>query len=194
VQGEFNMETMMETHEAVGNYQSDPSGAKAHGDLAVSAARINPCPFKAEDPSAGGIKTAVEDFMREYARHSDEGDVAALAMCFAETFVAGGSQGAKAVRASDFALALPKRITLFAQMGCRRTELVRMETQQMDARYVWARTRWRLTFERAGGDALPVEVESSYLVDAGAEPMRFLVYLAHDDIMGMLRERGIATA
>lgn len=136
-------------------------------------------------------KTAVEDFMREYARHSAEGDVAALAMCFAETFVAGGVQGAKAVRASDFAQALPKRYELFAQMGCRGTELVGYSEQSLDARYVWARTQWRFTFERGGGEAMPLEVESSYLVDAGAEPMRFLIYLAHDDIMGMLKERGI---
>lgn len=136
-------------------------------------------------------RTAVEDFMREYARFSDEGDVAALARCFAETFVAGGAQGAKAVRAADFALALPKRYELFKQMGCGRTELVGYSEQSLDERYVWARTRWRLTFERGEADAIPVEVESSYLVDAGAEPMRFLVYLAHDDIMEMVKERGI---
>jgi hypothetical protein len=137
--------------------------------------------------------TAVENFLWEYARLTDEGNAAELAAFFAEVFLAGGRLGAQAVRASDFALALPKRIALFAQMGCRRTELVRMETQQMDARYVWARTWWRLTFERPALEAMPVEVESTYLVDAGAEPMRFLVYLAHDDIMEMLRERGIAT-
>jgi hypothetical protein len=39
---------------------------------------------------------------------------------------------------------------------------------------------------------VPVEVESTYLVDAGAEPYRFLVYLAHQDIMERLKELGIA--
>ena len=133
----------------------------------------------------------VEVFLRDYARHTDEGNVPELIACFAETFVAGGPQGAKAVRASDFALALPKRYQLFAQMGCRRTELIGVEEHRLDARYVSARTRWRLTFERAGQEALPLEVESTYLVDAGEDAFRILVYLAHDDIMEMLRGHGI---
>ena len=133
----------------------------------------------------------VEVFLREYARHADASNVPALAACFAETFVAGGRQGAKAVRASDFGLALPKRYQMFQQMGCRRTELIGIKEQRLDARYVSARTRWRLTFERAGGEALPIEVESTYLVDAGGEPLRILVYLAHDDIMEVLKKHGI---
>lgn len=139
-------------------------------------------------------KTAVEHFLHDYARHSDEGNVPELTACFAETFIAGGPPGAKAVRASDFGLALPKRYQMFAQMGCKRTELIGVEESRLDARYISARTRWRLTFERAGDPALPIEVESTYLVDAGIEPYRILVYLAHDDIMGKLKEQGITPA
>lgn len=138
--------------------------------------------------------TTVEDFLYEYARHSDQGNVGELAACFGETFIAGGPQGAKAVRSGDFALALPKRYEMFKQMGCRKTELIGIEEQRLDARYVSARTRWQLTFERAGKEALPVEVVSTYLVDAGAEPMRILIYLAHDDIMEILKRHGIGSA
>jgi hypothetical protein len=138
--------------------------------------------------------TAVENFLYEYARHSDQGNVAELGACFGETFIAGGPQGARPVRASDFALALPKRYQMFAKMGCRRTELIGIEEQRLDGRYVSARTRWRLTFERAGLEPLAVEVESTYLVDAGAEPVRILVYLAHEDIMEKLKEQGITPA
>ena len=136
--------------------------------------------------------TAVERFLQVYARHTETEDVPELVNCFAATFMAGGPQGAKAVRATDFGLALPKRYQMFEKMGCRKTELIGVEELRLDARYVSARTRWRLTFERAGQEALPVEVESTYLVDAGTEPMRILVYLAHQDIMETLRERGIS--
>jgi hypothetical protein len=136
--------------------------------------------------------TAVEDFVREYARLTDAGDVPALIACFADVFLAGGPQGAQAVRASDFAIALPKRYQMFEKMGCRRTELMGVEEQRLDARYVSARTRWRLTFEREGSEAVPIEVESTYLVDAGVEPFRIVVYLAHQDIMEVLKQRGIA--
>lgn len=137
------------------------------------------------------INPAVEQFLQNYANRTDQGNIPELAACFADVFVAGGPQGAQGVRASDFALALPKRYAMFAKMGCRRTELVSVEQQPLDARYVWARTRWRFTFERDGREPLPVEVESTYLVDAGAEPFRFLVYLAHQDILEILRGHGI---
>ena len=197
----------METTTTVGKRRNSP-GAKAYEPLGGSAAPINhpsdedlspgnpenPCPFKTEDSPTTSAKTAVDHFLREYARRTDEGDVAELVTCFAETFMAGGPQGAKALRAGDFGVALPKRYQRFEQMGCRRTELIGVEEQWLDARYVAARTRWRLTFERAGKEPLPIEVESTYLVDAGAEPLRILVYLAHDDIMEKLKQQGIARA
>jgi hypothetical protein len=139
-------------------------------------------------------KASVEHFLYDYARLTDEGNVPELTACFADTFLAGCPQGAKTVRANDFALALPKRYQVFAQMGCRKTELIRIDEQRLDARFVSARTRWRLTFERAEDQPLPIEVESTYLVDAGAEPFRILVYLAHDDIMEILKQNGIAPA
>jgi hypothetical protein len=139
-------------------------------------------------------KTAVEHFLHQYASHTDKGNVPELITCFADVFLAGGPQGAQPVRAADFALALPKRVQLFDKMGCRRTELVKIQENRLDARYFSARTRWRLTFERSGNAPLSIEVESTYLVDTGTEPFRFLVYLAHDDIMGILKQHGIAPA
>ena len=139
-------------------------------------------------------ETQVEQFLHQYANHTDKGNVPELTACFADTFIAGGPQGAMAVRASDFGLALPKRYQLFERMGCRKTELIALEETRLDARYVSARTRWRLTFERDGDEPRPIEVESTYLVDTGAEPFRFLVYIAHEDIMEVLRQHRIAPA
>jgi hypothetical protein len=47
-------------------------------------------------------------------------------------------------------------------------------------RYVLARTKWRMIFEREGGEKA-VEVESTFLVDMGGESPRILMYLAHND-------------
>jgi hypothetical protein len=138
------------------------------------------------------VKTAVEQFLQNYADLSDRGDVSGLVACFADVFVAGGPQGAQGVRAGDFALALPKRYEMFARMGCRKTELIGIEETRIDARYVWVRTWWRLTFERPEREPMLLDVESTYLIDAGVEPMRFLVYLAHQDIFEKLKELGIA--
>jgi len=137
-------------------------------------------------------KTPIALFFDEYAHHTEEGNIPELAACFADSFLAAGPQGARPVRASDFALALPKRYKVFESMGCRSTELTGLQENRLDSRYVSARTQWRLTFERPGMEALPIEVESTYLVDTGTEPFRILVYLAHSDIMEILKQHGIA--
>ncbi len=36
-----------------------------------------------------------------------------------------------------------------------------------------------------------IVVRTTYLIDTGVDPFRILVYLAHQDIMGVLRNRGI---
>jgi hypothetical protein len=142
--------------------------------------------------AASDTSTPIQRFIREYAHHSDKGNVPELIACFADVFLAAGQQGAKPVRASDFALALPKRYKLFESMGCRSTELTGLHENWLDTRHVSVRTEWRLTFVRPSSQPLPIEVESTYLVDAGVAPFRILVYLAHSDIMEILMQNGIA--
>jgi hypothetical protein len=138
--------------------------------------------------------TPIERFFETYAFHTDKGNVPELIGCFPGVFLAAGPQGAKPVRAADFALALPKRYKLFESMGCRKTELVGLHPAWLDERHVSARTEWRLTFERPSAESEQIVVESTFLIDAGAEPFRILLYLAHTDIMEVLKQRGIAPA
>ncbi len=140
------------------------------------------------------IKTPIERFFAAYAQHTDTENIPGIIACYAEVFLAGGPQGAQPVRAADFALALPKRYKVFANMGCRATELIGLQENWLDTRYVSVRTQWRLTFERPGVERLPIVVESTHLVDAGDEPFRILVYLAHADIMEVLKRHGIVPA
>jgi hypothetical protein len=144
-----------------------------------------------EKDTMKNTKTSIETFFDEFARHTAEGNVPELAASYADVFLAGGPQGSKPVRASDFAIALPKRFQLFETMGCQSTELIALQENWLDARYVAVRTQWRLTFERPGTESLPVVVDSTNLIDAGAEPFRILVYLAHTDIMEVLKQHRI---
>ena len=138
--------------------------------------------------------TPIERFFDEFAHHTATGNVAELVASYADVFLAGGPKGAQPVRAADFALALPKRYKLFESMGCRKTELLGLQENWLDARYVAVRTQWRMTFERPGAESLPIVVESTNLIDAAAEPFRILVYLAHADIMEVLKQHGIEPA
>jgi hypothetical protein len=105
--------------------------------------------------------------------------------------MAASPQGTQAVRATDFALALPKRKQLFDQLGCRSTELLSLRETPLDARYVMAATQWRMTFARDKHDPEEVVVDSVYIVDTGADAFKIVFYLANQDIMQILKQRGI---
>jgi hypothetical protein len=137
------------------------------------------------------ISTPIQRFFAALALHMDKGNVPEIIACYAEVFLACGPQGAQSVRAADFALALPKRYSLFESLGCRSTELIGIKENWLDARYVSARTQWRLTFERPGKEALSLIGDSTFLIDTGVEPFRIIVYLAHQDFLETLKQHGI---
>jgi len=138
-------------------------------------------------------ENAVEGFFRAYEDNINSGDVAALVAQFADVFLAANPQGAQPVRASDFALALPKRKQLFDRLGCQSTSLVALWPTTLDARYTLARTRWQMTFGSSGSEPQEIVVDSHFIVDTSGDAFKIIFYLANQDIMEILKEKGIAT-
>lgn len=135
-------------------------------------------------------ETPVSRFFALYSRHNDEGDIARIVSHFADPFLSASPQGTQCVRVADFAAALPKRKELFDRLQCQPTELVDLAETALDGRYVLAKTRWRMIFARDTGP-LEVLVDSTFLVDTGGEEFKIAMYMAHQDIMQVMRERSI---
>lgn len=136
----------------------------------------------------------IERFFRTFESNAMSDNVDDTLSQFADVFMAASPQGAKAVRAADFAAALPKRKQLFASLGCQSTELVSLTENRLDARYVMASTQWKMTFVRPETQPRDVVAESVYIVDTGGDEPKIVFYLAHQDHMQVLRERGILVA
>ena len=136
--------------------------------------------------------TAVESFFRRFDTNNSKSDFSAAVSQFADTFMAAGPQGAQCVKASDFALALPKRKQLFASFGYESMQLDSVEAHSLGDRYSMAHTRWRVRFTHDGPSTPAVFVESTYVVDRAEE--RIVLYLAHQDVMTILKEHGPAQA
>jgi hypothetical protein len=139
---------------------------------------------------------AIERFFRTFETNASGHDVDAQVSQFADVFMAASPQGAQAVRAADFALVLPKKKQLFDRMGCRSSELVSLSEERLDARYILARTQWKLAFERPDIKPEDVVVESAYIVDTGgedapAENAKIVFYLANQDLMQIVKDRGL---
>ena len=131
--------------------------------------------------------TVIERFFRTFEANSNTTDTAAAVLQFADVFIAAGPSGAQAVKASDFALALPKRRQFFDSLGCRSTRLVSLRVNPVDSRYVLAETRWQMTFAHEGGEDKQALADSVFLLDIG----QILLYLAKQDLMEMLRQHGV---
>ena len=134
-------------------------------------------------------RTPLRRFFDLFERNSDSGDVAGSVDQFAEMFMAAGPQGARCVRAADFAMALPKRFELFKRLGCRKTCLASFRETRLDDRFALAETEWRMVFD-GGREAL---AGSTFIVDTAEDPYRIVFYLAHQDYMALLKGLGLMT-
>lgn len=96
------------------------------------------------------------------------------------------------MRVDDFAAALPKRKLLFDRLGSKPAVMVSLHETQLDARYVLAKTKWRFDFVYSNsGEPEQVFADSTFLIDTGGDEFKIVMYMAHQDIMQVLRDRGI---
>jgi hypothetical protein len=133
----------------------------------------------------------IEQFFRNFERQSNGSNPDELFAQFGDAVMVAGPDGSRVVRASDLAVALPKRKELFNRIGCRSTRLLSMQETRIDQRYVMAETQWCLTFERGEGRIDDIHVGSTFILDCGTDEVKIVFYLTHQDIMKILRERGI---
>jgi hypothetical protein len=140
------------------------------------------------------VSTSLEAFLRGFELHNNTSDFTSAVSQFADTFMAAGPQGAQCVRASDFALVLPKRKQLFESLGCHSMQLISVDAHALGDRYAMAHTRWKVNL--AGSDPAEEDmvVASTFVVDTDQQPFRIVLYLAHQDILAMLKERASANA
>lgn len=137
-------------------------------------------------------ETAVSRFFQLYAQKSSEDNILALVSQFADPFISADPHGTRCVRVEDFAAALPKRKLLFDRLGSRPAVLVSLDETKLDARYVLAKTTWRFAFACAHSqEAKQVLADSTFLVDTGEQEFKIVMYMAHQDIMQVLRDCGI---
>jgi len=133
---------------------------------------------------------SITAFLRTFERTETREEVSTLASCYAETFFVAGPDGSRAVRREDFALALPRRKKMFDEMGCRWSKLGSAVVTRLDERYAMAETTWKMGFKRGEGPITEIEVGSTFILDTKDE-LEVVVYLSHQDIGTVLREREV---
>jgi hypothetical protein len=135
--------------------------------------------------------TPLEHFFKSWELNMSTGNIPALIADFADVFMYARSQGTQSVRASDFALALPKRKQLFDKVRCQPTVLVSLIETKLDSCFTMAQTQWCMTFAKDESDPQQILVDSTYIVRTVNGVFKIVFYLVHQDIIEILNERGI---
>jgi hypothetical protein len=133
----------------------------------------------------------IETFLKEYEQAGNTLNTAQLLAQFADNFVVAAPDGTKSIRASDFVTILPQRKALFGQMGCQSSTLDSLRVTPLGQHYVLAQTTWRFHFSLPGNRSEQIVVESTFLIHTAGEALKIVLYLPHQDIMAVLRDRGI---
>jgi hypothetical protein len=129
---------------------------------------------------------AIETFFSDFEKYSNQNDADRLASQYSDTFMTADSSGTRVVQATDLRAFIPKRKQLFASIGYRSTTLVSIQQTKLDDRYVLVRTEWRWQFDRD-----QITLPSTHIVQVSGETLKIVFYLNHENIMTVLRDRGL---
>ena len=134
-----------------------------------------------------GLRSFFDRFQTSTAR----ADADTLIELFAPSVMVAGPGGSTIVTTSNLAGAIAKRKHMFDEAGHRETALVGFEEIPLTSRYSLVRTDWQWVFERASGERTTITLPSSYVVERAGAATHILMYVLHDDVAAVLRQRGL---
>jgi hypothetical protein len=102
-----------------------------------------------------------------------------------------GPKGAQVVSSADLQRAIPKRRQLLESVGYQDTALVGFEETTLTDRYALVRAQFRWQFQAANGEPATVTLPSTFIVDRGGDSPCIVLYMNEQDVVSVLRERGV---
>lgn len=136
---------------------------------------------------------AVKQFFDQYERANETSDLTAIGRLYADTFMFGGVDGAKSVKKEDFLKVIPRMKAHFASMGLIKTQLHSVEVSPLDAKYLLAKTAWKMAVvgpERHGDQ---VDTFATYILEQRADGTLSIVFqIDHQDLATVINNRSTA--
>ena len=130
-------------------------------------------------------------FFERFQSLSEASDVEGLAAMYAGNVMIAGANGAQVVSSADMQRAIPKRKQLLESAGYQDTTLVGFEETALTDRYALVRAQFRWDFRAANGEPATVTLPSTFIVDRGGDSPCIVLYMNEQDVVSVLRERGV---
>jgi hypothetical protein len=134
-----------------------------------------------------GLRPFFERFQTMNAR----ADVEKLIELYASHVMVAGPAGPTIITAPNLLSVISKRKQLLDDAGHRETTLVGFEESPLTPRYSLVQTEWQWVFDQVSGEQTTVTLPSTFVVDRSGDVPHILVYILHDDVASILRQRGL---
>jgi len=130
-------------------------------------------------------------FFERFQSLSAASDVERIAAMYAGSVMIAGPRGSQVVSAADLQRAIPMRRQLLESAGYQDTALVGFEEAALTDRYALVRAQFRWQFKDANLEPITVTLPSTFVVDRGGDAPRIVVYMNEQDVVSVLRDRGV---
>ena len=130
-------------------------------------------------------------FFERFQSSNGASDVERLATMYAGTVMIAGPTGAQVVSAADLQRAMAERRQLLASVGHQHTALIGFEETSLTDRYALVRAHFRWQFQAANAEPTTITLPSTFIVDRGGDSPRIVLYMNEQDVVSVLRERGV---
>ena len=137
---------------------------------------------KNNEPKRTGI-------FREYERAISTSDPSKIATQYADVFLFGGPQGVQCVKKDDFLKVIPRRKEYFSSIGLLSSKVISVDELSLDARYLLARTEWKMVFRQPTG-MREIEASATYVLEKREGGLAIVFQVDHQDLAAKLKEMG----
>ena len=136
------------------------------------------------------LSEEVRVFLEQFEANTNVGSPEEIVTQFADVFMAADPSGARAVPSSVLLMAIPQRRKLFERVARSVTTLASVEQTRLDERYVLLKTEWLVKFDRGNGRSEDLALRSTFVLYRSVDGIKIVLYLHHQDLMSVLRDRG----
>ena len=140
-----------------------------------------------EHKSEGEMNQGVKEFFLEFEKANSSSDASAIGGLYADTFMFGGPNGVQAVKREDFLKVVPKMKVHFSSMGLSETQLLTVEANPLDSKYLLAKVVWRIKFRMSFGSR-HVDASATYVLARGPRDALSIVFqIDHQDLASAIK-------
>lgn len=133
------------------------------------------------------MSQSVRAFFEEYESAISNSDASKITAHYADLFLFGGPQGVQCVKKDEFLKVIPRRKEYFSSIGLLGSKMISVDEFGLDARYLLARTAWKMALKHPTG-MKEIETSATYILEKKDERLVIVFQIDHQDLAARVKE------